>query len=134
LKLMHTIDPVFAREMVKESLVGGSPDVKVAAIECLGSDADDLSYLIEQSKASAKNVRQAAYHSLCKVAKEESLAILIKALAQKVPGLRFHLVTNNRNQLKDPSNLITLFFLIAVRWDFDEEFSSPIQSGIDKLG
>lgn len=83
LKLMHTIDPVFAREMVKESLVGGSPDVKVAAIECLGSDADDLSYLIEQSKASAKNVRQAAYHSLCKVAKEESLAILIKAIDGK---------------------------------------------------
>jgi hypothetical protein len=35
--------------------------------------------------------------------------------------------------LEDPSDLIALFFLIALRWDFDEEFFSPIQSGIDKL-
>jgi hypothetical protein len=83
LKLMHTIDPVFARQTVKESLGGGSPEVKVAAIECLGGEAEDFSYLIEQSKASAKDVRQAAYHALCKIADKESLAILIKGIDGK---------------------------------------------------
>jgi HEAT repeat protein len=83
LKLMHTIDPVFARQTVKESLGDGSPEVKVAAIECLGGEAEDFSYLIEQSKASAKDVRQAAYNALCKIANEESLAILIKGIDGK---------------------------------------------------
>ncbi|MCY3006897.1 MAG: HEAT repeat domain-containing protein [Planctomycetota bacterium] len=98
LKLMHTIDPVFARETVKESLVGGSPDVKVAAIECLGGDAEDFSYLIEQSKASAKNVRQAAYCALCKVANEESLAILIKG----IDGKDLELVARAASDSKPP--------------------------------
>jgi hypothetical protein len=49
----------------------------------LGGQAEDFSYLIEQSKASAKDVRQAAYHALCKIANGESLAILIKGIDGK---------------------------------------------------
>ncbi len=83
LRLMHKIDPEFARENVKEALAAGSAEVKVAAIECLGDAQEDLSFLIEQSKAKAKDVRQAAYHSLCKLPDADALAVLVKAIEGK---------------------------------------------------
>lgn len=83
LKLMHQIDPEFAREVVQESLAVGSPDVKVAAIECLGDDPEDFSYLIEQSKAASKDVRQAAYYALCKLSNKEALSVLVQGIDGK---------------------------------------------------
>jgi HEAT repeat protein len=87
LKLMHQIDPEFARDLVKESLSTGSPDVKIAAIECLGDSPDDLNYLIEQSKAKAKDVRQAAYHSLCKLSHADAIQVLTTAMDGKDLGI-----------------------------------------------
>lgn len=87
LKLMHQIDPEFARELVKDSLSSGSPDVKIAAIKCLGDSPDDLSYLIDQSKAKAKDVRQAAYHSLCKTSHADALQVLTNAMDGKDLGI-----------------------------------------------
>jgi Family of unknown function (DUF5691) len=87
LRLMHKIDPEFARETVKEALTAGSAEVKVAAIECLGDAPEDLSFLIEQSKAKAKDVRQAAYHSLCKLPDADALAVLVKAIDGKDLGV-----------------------------------------------
>jgi hypothetical protein len=83
LKLMHTIDAEASREVVKESLTTGSADVKIAAIECLGDSPEDLSYLIEQSKAKAKDLRGAAYHALCKLPDPEALDVLVKAIDGK---------------------------------------------------
>ena len=45
---------------VKKALDEGSKEMKVVAIECLGAEAEDLSFLLEQSKAKAKDVRAAA--------------------------------------------------------------------------
>lgn len=83
LRTMHRIDPEFAREIIKESLETGSPEVKVAAIECLGNSPDDLSYLIEQAKAKAKDVRRAAYHALGKLDSTAAQEILTQAMDGK---------------------------------------------------
>ena len=64
LRLMHALDPAGTRELVKQALDDGSKEVKVVAIECLGAEPDDLSYLIEQAAAKAQEVRQAAYRAL----------------------------------------------------------------------
>ena len=54
---MHALDPAGTRDLVKQALEAGSKEVKVAAIECLGAEPDDLSYLLEQASAKAQDVR-----------------------------------------------------------------------------
>jgi len=83
LKLMHRIEPGKSRELIKESLSTGSAEVKISAIQCLGDSPEDLSYLIEQSKAKAKDLRSAAYHALCKLPDAEALEVLLKAIDGK---------------------------------------------------
>ncbi len=67
LKLMHRLDPIGARDKVKHALDEGSKEVKVAAIECLGGEKEDLEFLLEQVKAKAVDVRKAAYKGLSKI-------------------------------------------------------------------
>jgi hypothetical protein len=83
LSLMHAIDPAGSREAVKQALEAGSKEVKVAAIECLGAEPDDLSYLIEQASAKAQEVRQAAYRALSGIDHDDAVAVLQKALTGK---------------------------------------------------
>ncbi len=83
LKLMYAIDPVGTRTLVKAALEGGSKEVKVVAISCLGTDAEDLPYLVEQASAKAQDVRAAAYQALAKVDKPEAVTVLAKALTGK---------------------------------------------------
>lgn len=81
LKLMHAVDAAGTKELVKAALDGGSKEVKVAAIACLG--AEDLSFLVEQAAAKAQDVRAAAYQSLARIDKPEAVAVLAKAVAGK---------------------------------------------------
>jgi hypothetical protein len=83
LRLMHQLDPAATREMVKAALDGGSKEVKVVAIECLGDAAEDLSYLIEQASAKAQEVRQAAFRALATIDHDDAVAVLKKAMAGK---------------------------------------------------
>jgi hypothetical protein len=62
-----SIDPAATRELVELALDEGSKEVKVAAIECLGSAKTDLPVLLEQAKAKAKEVRKAAITALARV-------------------------------------------------------------------
>jgi hypothetical protein len=80
LQLMHALDPAGARDLVKQALESGSKEVKIVAIACLGADADDLSYLLEQASAKAQDVRLAAYQALATVDKDEAVAVLQKAM------------------------------------------------------
>ncbi len=66
LSLMHRLDPAGARATVKRALDEGSKEVRVAAIECLGDAAEDLNFLVEQSRSTAKDVRTAALRGLTK--------------------------------------------------------------------
>jgi hypothetical protein len=87
LALMHRIDPEGTGPLVKEALENGSKEVKVVAIECLGtwperllSFLKPLSYLLEQAAAKAKDVRQAALKALAKSDESEAIAALESAL------------------------------------------------------
>lgn len=75
LVLLHKLDPEAAREVVKQALDEGSKEIRVAAIECLGSSADDLAILLEHAKAKAKDVRAAALRALasCDAAEAEDV-------------------------------------------------------------
>lgn len=83
LKVMHTVDPEGTRPLVKEALEKGSKEVKVVAIECLGSHAEDLSFLLEQGAAKAQEVRRAAYWALAAIPDDAAVAVLQKAAAGK---------------------------------------------------
>jgi hypothetical protein len=83
LRLMHQLDPAGTRDLVKQALENGSKEVKVAAIECLGAERDDISYLLEQATAKSNEVRQAAYRALATIDDDAVLAVLQKAFAGK---------------------------------------------------
>jgi hypothetical protein len=80
---MHQLDPAGSRDIVKQALENGSKEVKVAAIECLGAERDDISYLMEQASAKASEVRQAAYRALSSMDDDSVIAVLQKAFAGK---------------------------------------------------
>jgi hypothetical protein len=79
LALMHQLDPEGTREIVKRALDEGSKEVKVVAIECL-DPRDGLSFLLEQSKAKAKDVREAALKALAKSDDASAVQALQEAL------------------------------------------------------
>ena len=83
LRLMHQLDPAGTRDLVKQALENGSKEVKVAAIECLGAERDDISYLLEQATAKANEVRQAVYGAMATIDDDAVLAALQKAFAGK---------------------------------------------------
>jgi hypothetical protein len=81
LQLLHQLDPAGTRELVQQALEAGSKEMKVVAIQCLGADAADLTYLLEQAAAKAQEVRQAAYQALSALEATDALAVLQKAMA-----------------------------------------------------
>jgi hypothetical protein len=83
LKLMHAIDPGGTRDVVKQALEGGSKEVKVAAISCLGAEKEDLQFLIEQASAKTQDVRAAAYQALSAIDDPAAVAALEKAITGK---------------------------------------------------
>ena len=82
LKLMHDLDPDASRGLVEKCLEEGSKEMKVAAIECLGGADADIGYLLEHSRAKAKDVRSAALRALLKAPRKsvESMKSLLKAI------------------------------------------------------
>lgn len=97
LSLMHRLDPEGTRETVKKALDEGSKEMKVVAIECLGSDSEDLSFLLEQSKAKAKDVRSAAWKALAKSDEADAIAALHKAIQGNDLEIAVAPVRGNRN-------------------------------------
>ncbi|MFO0943732.1 MAG: hypothetical protein U0930_23600 [Pirellulales bacterium] len=83
LKAMHQIAPDLARELVMKALEDGSKEMKVVAIECLGHSEEDLSYLLEQARAKAKDVRAAAMISLARMTSKDAESLLIASLDGK---------------------------------------------------
>lgn len=83
LKLMHALDPAGTRDLVKQALEGGSKEIKVAAISCLGAEPEDLQFLVEQAAAKAQDVRGAAYEALAGIDDPAAVAVLQKAISGK---------------------------------------------------
>lgn len=64
LQIMHELDPAGTLPLCETALEDGSPEVKVAAVTCLGKHEECLPLLLEQSKAKNKAVRAAALEAL----------------------------------------------------------------------
>jgi len=64
LTVMHELDPVGTLALCKTALDDGSPDVKAAAIGCLGKHEDCLPLVLEQANAKNKPLRAAALEAL----------------------------------------------------------------------
>src|SRR5204862_130067 len=60
LRLLHAVDPEGSRKVVQEVLKGGSKELRVVAIDCLGTGKWDVGKLVELTGAKAKDVRVAA--------------------------------------------------------------------------
>jgi HEAT repeats len=98
LKSMHAIDPAGTRELVKQALEGGSKEVKVAAISCLGAEAEDLQLLIEQAGARAQDVRGAAYRALAMIDDPAAVAVLQKAFGDRDVELAARAIGESRTE------------------------------------
>lgn len=97
LRLLHALDQSGTRDLVKQALENGSKEVKVVAIECLGGQPDDLSYLLEQTTAKAQEVRQAAYRALADMEDESAVTALRKAMSGKDLDLATASLHKSRN-------------------------------------
>jgi HEAT repeat protein len=64
LMVMHQLDPAGAIELCKTALEEGSPDVKAAAIGCLGKHEECLPLVLEQANSKNKQLRAAALEAL----------------------------------------------------------------------
>ena len=64
LQIMHQLDSEGTLALCKTALEDGSPEVKVAAIACLGKHEDCLPLVLEQANAKNKQLRAAALEAL----------------------------------------------------------------------
>jgi len=96
LGLLHRLDPEGSRDLIQSALAEGSKEMKVAAIECLGTTDDDLAYLLEQTKAKAKDVRAAALRAL--TASASSRADVIATLKKVISGPDLELIISKVKQ------------------------------------
>lgn len=97
LRLIHRLDSQQSKALIQTALDSASKEVKVAAIECLGDSPDDLSYLMEQSRARNKEVRAAALLALSRLDSPEINSLLVKALQGKDIALLVRAAEVNRN-------------------------------------
>jgi len=82
LQIMHELDPAGALPMCKTALEDGSPEVKAAAIACLGKHEDCLPLVLEQANAKNKQLRAAALEALA----EHDLPEVTKLFTELVKG------------------------------------------------
>lgn len=111
LRLLHKLDPDGSRDIVRRALDDGSKEMRVTAIECLGTTGEDVAALLEHATSKAKDVRSAALHALCaastptpEIVATLKRAIEGEALTLFLPGrstlaeVREHLVAETERQ------------------------------------
>ena len=100
LVLMNRLDAAGTRDIVQSALNDGSKEMKVAAIECMGTGPEDVVFLMEQARSRARDVRAAALRALAsmKASTPEILAVLKKA----IEGIDIELVIDKVNQCPIP--------------------------------
>lgn len=92
LRLLHKLDPEGSHDLVRRALDEGSRELRVVAIECLGTTGSDLSHLLEHAKAKAKDVRAAALRALCAAAASATEAVA--AVKKAIEGADLELVVD----------------------------------------
>ncbi|HVW02565.1 MAG TPA: hypothetical protein VHB77_19570, partial [Planctomycetaceae bacterium] len=97
LRVMHRLDPDRTHELVEQALESGSADMKVVAIECLEGREDSLSFLLEQARAKAQDVRRAAYNAMATLTDDIVVETLTKALSGADVELSAEAASRNRS-------------------------------------
>jgi hypothetical protein len=88
LKVMHHLDPVGTLELCKAALEDGVPEVKAAAIECLGKHEECLPLVMEQANSKNKIVRAAALEALAEYDRPE----IVKLFSEIIKGNAFDIL------------------------------------------
>jgi hypothetical protein len=83
LTVMHQLDPEGTKELCKNALDDGSPDVKAAAIACLGQHEDCLPLVMEQANSKNKQLRSAALQALSQYDRPEIAKVFSELLQGK---------------------------------------------------
>ncbi len=104
MRLLHKLDAEGTRELVRRALDEGSKELRVVAIECLDTTGSDLSYLLEQVKAKAKDVRAAALRAL--IGSAAPATDVMDAVKRAIDGADIELIvealrTTPNSQLRD---------------------------------
>jgi hypothetical protein len=106
LTLMHRLDSAGTLALCKAALEEGTPEVKAAAIVCLGKHEDCLAMVMEQTNSKNKAVRAAALEALDEYDKPEVVKLfgeLIKGKALDILARPFRAIRNRQvvNSLLD---------------------------------
>jgi len=83
LRILHQLDPAGTLEFCKKALDEGSPEVKVAAIACLGKHEECISLLLEQTNSKNKAIRGAAFEALAEHDKPEVTKLFTEQIRGK---------------------------------------------------
>jgi hypothetical protein len=83
LQIMHQLDPDGTLALCKTALEDGSPEVKAAAIACLGQHEDCLALVLEQASAKNKMLRAAALEALAEHDRPEIAKLFIELIKGK---------------------------------------------------
>jgi hypothetical protein len=100
LKLMHRLDPEGSRDVIQQALNEGSKEMRVAAVECLGTTGDDLVYLLEQTRSKAKDVGAAALRALLKAGAKS--ADVVATLKKAIAGVDLQLIVSRVKECSLP--------------------------------
>ncbi len=102
LTILHQLDPAGTIELCKKALAEGSPEVKSAAIACLGKHEDCLPLVLDQANSKNKALRAAALEALAEHDRPEIIQLfteLVKGKALDILAGPFRTL-RNREVLK----------------------------------
>ncbi|HLX72781.1 MAG TPA: HEAT repeat domain-containing protein [Verrucomicrobiae bacterium] len=103
LTVMHRLDPDGTLELCKTALDDGSPEVKAAAIACLGKHEECLPLVLEQANSKNKTLRAAALEALAEHDRPEVVKLFgdfikgdaLELLARPFRAIQSRLVLNS---------------------------------------
>jgi len=99
LTLAHQVDPAGTLELCKTALETGSPEVKAAAIACLGQHEECLPLVMEQTNSKNKTLRAAALEALAPHDRPEIVKLFTTLISGKTLDVLAGPLRRTRNQL-----------------------------------
>ena len=120
MNLIARLDPEGSRPLFLKALEEGSADMRVAAIEALGTSPEDLPLLLEQARAKAQAVRKAAMTGLARSTEPEAIELLHKALEGKDYSMALHAARQTRNPA------VVALIIEQIRTSLDELLAGTI--------
>jgi len=104
LTIMHQLDPAGSLEICKTALEEGSPEIKAAAVGCLGKHDGFLPLVLEQARSKNKVVRTAALEALAGHDRPE----ITQLFCELIEGKAFGVLAGPLKSIKNPQVLNSL--------------------------